>query len=74
MEGDGLSVNKRFGLRITQLRKQRNLSQEALALKSSLNRTYMGCIERGEKSPSLETINKIANALEISLTSLFDYE
>lgn len=63
-----------FGKRVAFLRKERHLSQEALALDCNLNRTYIGDIERGEKCPSLVTISKIANGLGISVKELLDYE
>lgn len=67
-------VNIQFGQRIAGLRKNAQLSQEALALRSGINRTYMGAVERGEKTPSLLVINKIARALGLTLKQLFDYE
>lgn len=66
--------NVRFGQRIAELRKNAQFSQETLALKSGINRTYMGAIERGEKTPSLLIINKIAQAFGLTLKQLFDYE
>ena len=66
--------NVRFGQRIAELRKNAQFSQETLALKSGINRTYMGAIERGEKTPSLLIINKIAQAVGLTLKQLFDYE
>lgn len=65
--------NIRFGQRVAQLRIEKGISQEALALQCGINRTYMGEVERGEKSPSLTTIVKIANGLNISMKTLFDY-
>ena len=68
-----LETNVRFGLRLRELRVRCGLSQEELALRSELNRTYMGDIERGEKTPSLITLEKIALGLGISLKEMFDY-
>lgn len=64
-------VNKIFGKRIEVLRKKQNLSQEELAFKCELHRTYIGAIERGEKSPTLKTIEKIANGLNLEIIELF---
>ena len=64
------NINKAFGSRIADLRKQQNLSQEDFANKCSLFRTYIGAIERGEKSPTLNTIEKLAKGLNISITEL----
>lgn len=46
------------------------LSQEALAERADIHRTYMGMLERGERSPTLDTAAKLAAALEIPLDSL----
>ena len=64
----------KIGKRISELLTERGISQEALALQSGINRTYMGEIERGEKSPSLVIIAKIAKGLGISKKNLVDYE
>ena len=67
------SININFGRRVAFLRAEKGISQEYLALQSGINRTYIGEIERGEKSPSLNTIAKIASGLNISIKTLFDY-
>ncbi|MED9963002.1 MAG: helix-turn-helix transcriptional regulator [Bacteroidales bacterium] len=66
-----LDINKIFGKRIELLRKKQNLSQEELAFRCELHRTYIGAIERGEKSPTLNTIEKIANGLNVEIIELF---
>lgn len=66
-------VNKSFGKRVAELRKKAGYSQEQFAFKCGVDRTYVGVIERGEKSPTLNTIEKIAKALGISKSLLFDY-
>ena len=66
--------NIKFGKRIVAIRHAQGLSQEALSLRCNINRTYMGELERGEKSPSLVTIAKIAKGLDITKHQLFDYE
>lgn len=60
----------KFGKRIREIRKQKNLSQEELAHKANLHRTYIGMIERAEKNITLINIEKIANALEIEINKL----
>lgn len=62
----------KFGERVRDLRKERGLSQEQLAFKADLHRTYIGMIERAEKNITLVNIEKIANALEISINELFN--
>lgn len=66
--------NIRFGQRIAELRKSHGFSQEELALRSGINRTFMGAIERGEKGASLRTICKLAQAFGLTLKDFFDYE
>ena len=64
-------INILFGKHVAILRRSKNLSQEELADKCGIHRTYIGALERGEKSPTLNTIEKIANALEITIKELF---
>lgn len=66
-------VNIAFGRRVAELRKKACLSQEQFAFKCDIDRTYIGTLERGEKSPTLNTIEKIARALGISKSELFNY-
>lgn len=60
----------RFGLVVRQLREAHGWSQELLAEKADLNRSYLGEIERGLAMPSLATVAKLAAALGVSLSSL----
>ena len=60
-----------FGKKVRELRTEQKLSQTALAEKSGLHANYIGMIERGERNPSLINIDKLANALNISLSELF---
>jgi transcriptional regulator with XRE-family HTH domain len=60
-----------FGERVRELRKQKGLSQEALALVCDLDRTYIGGIERGERNISLINIHKIAEGLGVDARELF---
>lgn len=63
-------ILNRFGDKVRLLRKEKNLSQEELAEKAGLHRTYIGMIERAEKNITLINIEKIADALEISTSEL----
>ncbi|HEY4963927.1 MAG TPA: helix-turn-helix transcriptional regulator [Candidatus Saccharimonadales bacterium] len=53
----------KFGKRIKQLRLEQDMTQQMLADKIGVDRSYMGFLERGERNPSLEVIIKIAKAL-----------
>lgn len=66
------NIQKKFGDKIRDLRKQKGLSQEELAFKAGLHRTYISDIERGSRNVSLKNIEKIAKALGVSLKTLFD--
>jgi transcriptional regulator with XRE-family HTH domain len=59
-----------FGDAIRELRKERAIPQEGLALKSGLNRGYYGDVERGERNVSLANILKIAKALEVPASEI----
>ena len=70
-----LNIKQRFGKAVRRRRRELDLSQEELAERAELHRTYLSDIERGEGNPSLEIIEKLANALDISVVSLFsDYK
>ena len=64
-------VEKRFGKRVRELRLAKGLSQEELAYRADVHRTYLGGIERGERNPALKNISAIAEALGVSLSELF---
>lgn len=64
-------IQKEFGLRVRQLRAEKEMSQEALALASGLDRTYIGSVERGERNISLINIQRIAEALSMPVRELF---
>ena len=65
------SIAVQFGYVLRELRTEAGLSQEAFADKCGLHRTYIGSIERGEKNITIETADKIAKALGLSLSALF---
>ncbi|MBR1577928.1 MAG: helix-turn-helix transcriptional regulator [Bacteroidales bacterium] len=67
-------IDIQFGLRIAELRRQLNISQEELAERCGVHRTYIGSIERGEKSPTLNTIEKFAKGLGVEIIELFKYD
>ena len=63
----------KFGNKVRELRKKKGLSQEQLSFKADLHRTYIGMIERAEKNITLINIEKIANALSVSVNNLMDF-
>ncbi len=62
----------RFGNKVRNERVRLGLSQEELASKANVHRTYVGMIERAEKNITLENIEKIAKALNLSISELTD--
>ena len=67
-------VRCRLGERIRFLRKELKLSQEALALKAGLDRTYVASIENGTRNVSILNIERLASALNVSLVEFFSTE
>ncbi len=68
--GTGASEKRAFARVLIQLRKERGLSQEALASKSGYHAKYISLLERAKYSPSLTTIIEIAEALGVSGSNL----
>ena len=62
------------GKRVRAIREGRRISQEAMAEKSGLHRTYIGGVERGLRNPSLKSLAKIADALEVPVRELLPPE
>ena len=62
----------RYGQIVRELRLSKNISQETLADLCGLHRTYISDVELGKRNVSLENIEKIAKALGVSLTKLFE--
>lgn len=65
-------IAKIIGQRVRNYRTQKGLSQEKLAELAGCHPTYIGQLERGEKNATLESVEKIASAMDISLSELFD--
>lgn len=61
---------RRFAENVRRERLARNLSQEALADRADVHRTYIGMLERGEKNVTLSTLERIATALNVDAVSL----
>ena len=72
---DNREILKKFGQRVKEIRKEKNLAQEELSFRTDLHRTYIGMIERAEKNITLINIEKIAKALNVDIKELFnDYK
>ncbi len=65
-------IQKKFGYKVRELRKEKGRSQEDLAFKSGLHRTYISDIERGSRTLSLKNIETIAKALGLATKSLLE--
>ena len=69
-----MDIKERFGSRVRELRHERGISQEALALAAGIDRTYLPGIEKGVRNVSLEVIERLATALEIPIREFFSKE
>ena len=61
-----------IGKRVKEIRSSKGLSQEKLALKSNIDRTYITSVENGKRNISIEMIQKICKGMDISIKDLFD--
>ena len=62
-------INIAFAEALRELREQRELSQETLAAKSGLDRTFISLLERGQRQPTLKSMSKLTTALDTTLTA-----
>ena len=67
-----MDIQKVFGLRVQQLRKETGLSQEKFALSIDMDRTYLASVEAGRRNISINNIKKIVDGLNMSIRDLFD--
>ncbi len=67
-----MDIKSKVGQRIKELRHSLKLSQEALANKSDVDRTYMTDVENGRRNISIEVLEKIIAALEVSFSEFFN--
>jgi len=65
-----IELLEKFGEKVREERSKRGLSQEELAARAGVHRTYIGMIERGEKNITLLNIKKVAKALDLSIDKL----
>jgi len=64
---------QKFGEKMQKARKAQGISQEELAERLSMHRTYIGMIERGERNPTIRTLYKIAKELKLSSGELLPF-
>ncbi len=64
-------IRTRFGGRLREVRQARGLSQEELAFKAGLHRTYVSSAERGQRNVGLVNVERLAQALDIEIGELF---
>jgi len=67
-----MNLQIKVGERISELRKAKKLSQQKFAYEADMERTYLSHIEKGRKNISITTLEKILNALEVSVKDFFD--
>ncbi|MBK8090104.1 MAG: helix-turn-helix transcriptional regulator [Chitinophagaceae bacterium] len=67
-----MDMKEKIGHRIRQLRKELDISQEALALKAEVDRTYVTDVENGRRNVSVEILERLISALEVSVSSFFN--
>ena len=67
-------VKEKFARKLVSIRKERSLSQEELALLCGVDRTYVGRIERMERTPSLVVLQRFADGLGMSLIELLKFD
>ncbi len=65
-------LTRKFGAKVRELRKLSGLSQEELAFRSGLDRSFVGQVERGERNLNLNNIHKLAKGLAVRPGELLD--
>ena len=68
----GMDIKLKIGQRIRELRKELEISQEALAYKAEVDRTYVTDVENGRRNVSVEILERIIKALEVSIAEFFN--
>ena len=67
-----MDIREKFGKRVRDCRLELGISQEELAHDADSNRTYISDVERGTRNPSIEVVERIAKALQVTMGSLLD--
>ena len=68
-----VELQRKFGKRLRYLRRDRDITQEQLAELIDRSVSFISLLEKGESSPSLETIAKLAKALDVEVAELFKF-
>ena len=68
------NIVENFAKKLKQIREQKNISKSQLSIDVGCDISYIGQIERCKKVPTLKTIEKLANALNIPVKDLFDFD
>lgn len=68
-----MELKKLIGLRIKELRKKKQLSQEQVTAYADITTSHLSNIESGKENPTLDTFLKLASAFDIKLNELFDF-
>jgi len=69
-----MDIRNKVGLRIKELRLQLTLTQEALAYKADIDKTYVNEVENGKRNISIVNLEKLIAALDCSISSFFDHQ
>ena len=69
-----MNINKIFGSRLRQIRAELSITQEELAFKCDMQPSHIGQLERGIKSPTLETLHKISEGIDVSISDLVAFQ
>jgi transcriptional regulator with XRE-family HTH domain len=67
-----MTTHKRFVMRLKKLRTDRGMTQEALAKKAGISRTYLARLELGQQDPTLTTLKNLAKALKVTVGELVE--
>lgn len=66
-----MDIKNKVGNRIKEIRNKNNISQKDLSYKADLDRSYITSVENGQRNISIVNLEKIAKALDVSLSNLF---
>ena len=69
-----MDVRKKLGSKVQRLRRELGISQEELADRAGLHRTYVSGVERGVRNPTLTVIEKLAQALGVTIAALVAFD